>query len=159
MIERYALVSGRIRQELENLERVVSRVEQAVAAAQRHPVDQDFYLDSAALNLHDFYAGLERVFRHIAAHVDRSVPESGEWHRELLLQMGLEAGPFPLLSMIWSVWPIWQLSRSTRSRGLSWPRATVSPSTDGTRCHRPPWFLRQRWRLPGVASRRWCNGF
>lgn len=90
MIERYALVSGRIRQELENLERVVSRVEQAVAAAQRHPVDQDFYLDSAALNLHDFYAGLERVFHHIAAHVDRSVPESGEWHRELLLQMGLE---------------------------------------------------------------------
>jgi hypothetical protein len=69
---------------------VVGRAEQAVAAAQRHPVDQDFYLDSAALNLHDFYAGLERVFRHIAAHVDRSVPESGEWHREILLQMGLE---------------------------------------------------------------------
>ena len=30
------------------------------------------------------------MFHHIAAHVDRSVPEGGEWHRELLRQMGIE---------------------------------------------------------------------
>jgi len=65
MIERYAVVAGRIRQE------------------------QDLYLDSAALNLHDFYVGLERIFRHIAATVDQSVPSGPEWHRELLRQMNL----------------------------------------------------------------------
>lgn len=90
MIERYALVGGRIRQKLKDLEQVVSRAEQAVAAARRHPGDQDFYLDSAALNLHDFYTGLERLFHTIAAHIDRSVPVGGEWHRELLRQMGIE---------------------------------------------------------------------
>ena len=54
MIERYALVSGRIRQELTDLEHVISRAEQAMATARRQPADQDFCVDSAALNLHDF---------------------------------------------------------------------------------------------------------
>ena len=39
------------------------------------------------MNLHDLYAGLERVFRQIAATVDGSVPSGKEWHRELLRQM------------------------------------------------------------------------
>jgi len=90
MIERYALISGRIRQELQNLEQVVNRTEGAVDAARKRPEDQDFYLDSAALNLHDFYAGLERVFRYIASHMEQSVPIGGEWHRELLRQMNVE---------------------------------------------------------------------
>ena len=90
MIERYALVSGRIRQELADLERVISRAEHAMAAARRQPADQDFCVDSAALNLHDFYAGLERLLHTIAAQVDRSVPEGSEWHRELLRQMGVQ---------------------------------------------------------------------
>jgi len=88
-MERYAVAAGRIRQELTELERVVARAERAVASARRRPEDQDLYLDSAALNLHDFYTGLERVFQHIAATVDRSVPASRDWHRELLGQMGL----------------------------------------------------------------------
>lgn len=89
MIERYVLVSERIRRELPELERVVARVERAVASAQRHPEDQDLYLDSAALNLHDFYVGLERVLHYIAVNLDRSMPAGSEWHRELLLQMNL----------------------------------------------------------------------
>jgi HepT-like protein len=90
MIERYALVSGRIRQELRDMERVISRAEQAIAAARRQPADLDFCVDSAALNLHDFYAGMERLLHYIAAQIDRSVPEGSEWHRELLLQMGVQ---------------------------------------------------------------------
>jgi hypothetical protein len=74
MMERYAVVAGRIRQELVELEQVVARTERAIAAAGQRPEDQDLYLDSAALNLHDFYAGLERIFRQIAATVDQSVP-------------------------------------------------------------------------------------
>jgi hypothetical protein len=87
MIERYAVVAGRIRQELADIDRVVSRVERAMTAAQQRPQDQDLYLDSAALNLHDFYAGLERIFQQIASTIDRSVPSGHEWHRELLRQM------------------------------------------------------------------------
>lgn len=88
-MERYAVVAGRIRQELTELERVVARAERAIASARGRPEDQDLYLDSAALNLHDFYAGLERVFHHIAATTDRSVPAGRDWHRELLRQMGV----------------------------------------------------------------------
>lgn len=90
MIQRLLVTAARLRQELADLEQVVARVERGVAAAKQRPEDRDLYLDSVALNLHDFYTGLERVFRHIAATVDGSVPESGEWHRDLLQQMAVE---------------------------------------------------------------------
>lgn len=89
MIERYGVVAGRIRQELAGLERVVDRAERAMAAARQPSEEQDLYLDAAALNLHDFYAGLERIFYHIASMVDRTVPTGHDWHRELLRQMGI----------------------------------------------------------------------
>ena len=89
MIERYAVVTARIRRELTSIERIVERAERALVAARHRPEDQDLYLDSAALNLHDFYSGLERIFRHIAATLDQSVPSGLEWHRELLRQMNI----------------------------------------------------------------------
>ena len=90
MIQRLVISAERIHQELADLEQVIARVERGMAAAQQRPEDLDLYLDAVALNIHDFYTGLERIFRHIAATVDGSVPESGEWHRELLRQMSIE---------------------------------------------------------------------
>ena len=46
MIARYAVVAGRIRQELTELERVVARAERAGKAARRQTQDQDLYLDA-----------------------------------------------------------------------------------------------------------------
>jgi hypothetical protein len=89
VIERYALLASRLRQEVEVTGQVVERAERAAAASAKPSQNQDLYLDSAALNLHDFYAGLERIFYHIASTIDRSVPSGHEWHRELLRQMGL----------------------------------------------------------------------
>jgi len=89
MMERYAVLAARVRQELASLERVVGRAERGIAAAWARPEEQDLYLDSAALNLHDFYAGLERIFRQIATTVDQSIPSGPEWHRELLRQMNI----------------------------------------------------------------------
>lgn len=90
MSERLVRTAERIRRELADLEQVASRIERALRASQVSPADQDLYLDALALNLHDFYTGLERIFRHIAAAVDGQVPESDEWHRQLLHQMSLE---------------------------------------------------------------------
>lgn len=87
MIEDYLAVADRIRQELTNLERVVNRVERAITAARQRPEDQDLYIDSAALNLHDFYAGLERIFQQTATTIDGKLPAGQGWHRELLHQM------------------------------------------------------------------------
>lgn len=90
MMERYAVTAGRIRQELIDIEKVVAQAERAMTRTQQHPEDLDLYLDSAALNLHDFYAGLERIFQQIATSVDRSLPSGQDWHRELLRQMTLD---------------------------------------------------------------------
>lgn len=86
----FAVLIRRIERELLDLSLVVSRAERALEGARALPEYQDEFLDSAALNLHDFYTGLERVFRQIAVKVDESHPEGKEWHRQLLEQMTLE---------------------------------------------------------------------
>jgi hypothetical protein len=87
VISAYLYLVTRIHQELRELERVVARTERAIQAARERPEDQDFYIDSAALNLHDFYAGLERIFQQIGTTVDGNIPTGQNWHRELLQQI------------------------------------------------------------------------
>ncbi len=87
MISAYLDLVARIHQELNDLETVVTRAERGIQAAHQRSEDQDLYIDSAALNLHDFYAGLERIFQQIGAVVDGKIPGGGNWHRELLQQM------------------------------------------------------------------------
>jgi hypothetical protein len=78
-------LAARIRAELIELERVVQRAERLMSKAQERS-DED-YLDGVALNLHDFYSGVERVLEEIAREIDGSVPVGPEWHRDLLVQM------------------------------------------------------------------------
>jgi len=44
-------------------------------------------LTAVASVLHSFYNGLENIFLAIAKGVDRHVPTSAQWHRDLLTQM------------------------------------------------------------------------
>lgn len=90
MIGRYVVLASRIRQDLTEIARVVQRVERATQAARQNTPDRGHFVDSAALNLHDFYTGLERLFEQIASVVDRSVPSAHDWHRELVRQMTLD---------------------------------------------------------------------
>ena len=90
MIPPQALLASRIRQDLTDLQQVVERVERAVRARRLDATDADLLLDSAALNLHDLYNGLERIFTQIASNVDQSLPAGPNSHRELLRQMTLE---------------------------------------------------------------------
>jgi hypothetical protein len=90
MIESYVILAGRIRKELNDLDRIIARANRAMDMARQHPKDLDLYIDSAALNLHDVYSGVERVLKQIAATVDGNLPSSPEWHRDLLEQMGLD---------------------------------------------------------------------
>jgi hypothetical protein len=43
-----------------------------------------------ALNLHGFYAGLERLFELIATAIDGTLPQGVNWHQVLLEQMAAE---------------------------------------------------------------------
>lgn len=83
-----AILSARIDTELSELRLVVDRTLQAWDKAAKQ--DDDFYLDSVALNLHAFYSGLERIFEKLASTIDRSVPTAANWHQELLTQMQTE---------------------------------------------------------------------
>ncbi|MFB6272771.1 MAG: hypothetical protein ABEL51_07760 [Salinibacter sp.] len=86
MTAAYRAVAGRIRQELDDIEEICDRAE-AIWGRYQESGDE-YYVDAAALNVHDFYAGLERIFETIARQVDESVPEGPHWHEDLLDQMG-----------------------------------------------------------------------
>ena len=86
----YLVLANRIREAVGDLEQVIARVERGIRAAKRHQEDVDLYIDAIAINLHDFYSGLERIFRQIGSIVDRSAPASEGWHRDLLNQMCLD---------------------------------------------------------------------
>lgn len=88
MNERLLRVARRIRDEFDELARVIERTQEGWRRAQRSA--DDFYLDSVALNLHGFYAGLERLFELIAATVDGTVPRGANWHQVLLDQVAAE---------------------------------------------------------------------
>ncbi len=88
MNDTYIALSGRIRLELVELGRVAERTRKIWAQVTQSP--DDFLIDAAALNLHSFYAGLERVFESIAIRVDHSLPTRDAWHVELLRQMAAE---------------------------------------------------------------------
>jgi len=84
MIPLYQLLALRIRDEAEELDRTAHRVERVWQEAQHRQTDQDVYVDSAALNLHSFYSGAERLFEAIANELDGGLPKGEAWHRELL---------------------------------------------------------------------------
>jgi hypothetical protein len=78
-------LAQRIRQELVEVGHVLARVGEGWQRARRS--NDDYYLDSVALNLHGFYSGLERVFTLIAETIDGSLPQGENWHLLLLQQI------------------------------------------------------------------------
>jgi hypothetical protein len=84
----YRSVAVRIRQELPELDRVARRASRAWASASRDT--EDLYIDATALNVHGFYAGLERIFSVVAERIDGSLPTGPNWHQDLLRQMMVE---------------------------------------------------------------------
>ena len=83
-----ALLAARIISELKELSVLAKRAEQGLKKAKEK--NDDYYLDSVALNLHSIYSGLERIFERIATAIDSSLPSGTNWHRELLNQMAIE---------------------------------------------------------------------
>ena len=87
----YLAIAGRIRRELEEITQVVERVQQIWRQYKSsQPTENDFLVDAAALNLHGFYAGIERFLEIVADGIDKTKPAGPAWHRELLQQMTAE---------------------------------------------------------------------
>lgn len=88
----YLAIAGRIRRELQELTQVAVRTERIwqQGSSSSDGIRDDYYVDAVALNLHGFYAGVERLLEIIAAGIDQTKPSSANWHRELLQQMTAE---------------------------------------------------------------------
>ena len=87
MKKMYLLISSRIKNEIIELEETIKRAQKAWELIKE---EDSLYIDSVALNLHNFYSGLERIFSLIAKEIDGKIIETPDWHKELLLQMSIE---------------------------------------------------------------------
>jgi hypothetical protein len=83
-----AILAERIMNEIKELSFLVERINTGWEKFRKN--QDNYYLDSVALNLHSFYSGIERIFERIAVTVDNSLPSGANWHQELLNQMVLE---------------------------------------------------------------------
>uniref|UniRef100_A0A7C3MIM0 HepT-like domain-containing protein n=1 Tax=Dictyoglomus thermophilum TaxID=14 RepID=A0A7C3MIM0_DICTH len=87
MKKMYLLISSRIKNEIIEIEETIKRAQKAWELIKE---EDSLYIDSVALNLHNFYSGLERIFSLIAKEIDGKIIETPDWHKELLLQMSIE---------------------------------------------------------------------
>jgi hypothetical protein len=95
---------GRIRLELEELQRILDRINEGWERSRRS--DDDYYIDGVALNLHGLYSGFERIFVQIAEIIDDDLPPGEDWHKLLLGQMKIEVPgirPAVISTEMWDV--------------------------------------------------------
>jgi hypothetical protein len=83
--EKFPLLVAEIKNELAKLEKLVQRL-----ATQQGRVDDEEISESAALRLHNFYTGCERIFKLIASEVNGVLSQDLDWHKRLLNQVALE---------------------------------------------------------------------
>lgn len=88
MNKKYLTLGSHIREELSEIQMSIQRAKKAWSLALNE--DDSLYLDSVALNLHNFYNGLERIFERVAENIDEIKPEGLNWHQEILKQMAME---------------------------------------------------------------------
>jgi len=84
-MNQYAILFSQIEQESRDLEKLVEK-NQVLLDKFRATQDAD-YIGTIALNIHSFYSGAERILKQIAQIIDGSVPDTPQWHRQLLRQM------------------------------------------------------------------------
>jgi len=52
--------------------------------------EKRYYLESVALELHNFYSGCERIFEKIAGDLNGGVPTTHDWHKRILQNMMID---------------------------------------------------------------------
>jgi len=81
----YLVMVSRVQCELGEIKKITERIQLGWEKAQK--TSDDLYIDSVALNFHDFYNGLERLFEFVAENIDGIKLSGNRWHQELLRQM------------------------------------------------------------------------
>lgn len=84
-----SMVLIRIRREIEDELDSLDRLPEEYASIPPH-IDEWIRIRTKASLLHDFYTGLERVFSRIAQELNGGIPNTQQWHRDLLKDMSLD---------------------------------------------------------------------
>ena len=79
------ILKTEIEKELRDLERLRDEMSEVL----KHPAPSFLETRAAGSILHDFYSGIEKIFRRIAARIDRDIPSDEDWHTELLIRMSM----------------------------------------------------------------------
>jgi hypothetical protein len=73
--------------QLQNLERLAKEMNELIDKIDEEP---DFTETRAGASIiHDFYSGVEKIFKRIAVNIDKNLPADEDWHSQLLLQMSI----------------------------------------------------------------------
>lgn len=82
---RFLLLKADLQEELKNLERLKDELSQIL----NNLTDKPTFVELRAMGsiLHDFYCGVEKVFKSIAVNVDGEIPKGDDWHTKLLNRM------------------------------------------------------------------------
>jgi predicted nucleotidyltransferase len=83
-------LSFEIKNELDQIERVVSRLVEFLERAPDAP--DEVQIQGAAKHLHDFYNGVEHIFERIAIRIDEDLPAGSNCHTLLLQRMSRSFG-------------------------------------------------------------------
>jgi hypothetical protein len=70
---------------LSDMERICERILRAWSAYQAN--NDEFILDSVALNLQNYYGAIENALKLFAEKIDNKLPTGADWHSELLKQL------------------------------------------------------------------------
>ncbi|MFW5795286.1 MAG: hypothetical protein ACOCV1_07385 [Bacillota bacterium] len=87
MNKKYLTLAGRIKNEVEEIEEIIAKINRGWEKYKSN--NDELYLDSVALNLHDYYSTFEKIFELVANEIDESLPAGASWHKELLKQMSV----------------------------------------------------------------------
>lgn len=83
----------RLKAEIEREKEQLKRLEQELMGLQDklYAFEPSAYdIRAAGSILHDFYNGVETIFRRIAHELNGGLPSGHDWHKQLLIDMGLE---------------------------------------------------------------------
>ncbi len=83
--EEIPVLVAEIKDELSKLEILSQKL-----SSQVNRTNKEEIAESAALRLHNFYTGCERIFKLIISEVNGGVPHELDWHKRMLTQVSLE---------------------------------------------------------------------
>lgn len=77
-----------MQQEISSIDEICSQIGLLINKGEQGDEESKiFYKRAACSIIHDFYTGVEKIFREIAIKIDESLPKGDNWHIELLKSM------------------------------------------------------------------------